>query len=245
MDLSLPLAFTVGLLSALHCAGMCGGIIGALSYGLPSAIRRNSALFSIYLLAYNSGRILSYTVAGALMGGLGGGLLQVLGPGQGHRWLQWAAAVIVIAIGLHISGLLPRLANVERIGVPLWRKLEPLSKRLMPVNTLTRALGYGLVWGWLPCGLVYTMLLSTASKTGSLQGALYMMAFGIGTLPVVLATGLLAGKLYRFAQTTHLKTIVGFAIIGLGVLTLFYPQLLELGGDQWRVAPLKGHINSE
>lgn len=232
MDLSLPLAFSVGLLSALHCAGMCGGIIGALSFGLPSAIRENSTLFFSYLLMYNGGRIVSYTVAGAVMGSVGSRLLQILGQGQGHLWLQWAAAVIVILIGLHIAGWLPRLASVEQIGVPLWRMLEPIGRRLMPVNTPLRALGYGLVWGWLPCGLVYTMLLSSASKTGSLEGALYMLAFGIGTLPAMLATGLLAGKLYRVARTAYLKTVVGFVIIVLGVLTLFYPQLLKLADAQ-------------
>lgn len=231
MDLSLPLAFTVGLLSALHCVAMCGGIVGALSYGLPPEIRQNTALFSVYLLIYSSGRILSYVVAGALMGSIGSRLLQILGPGQGHRWLQWAAALIVILIGLHITGWLPRLASVERIGVPLWRKLEPLGRHLMPVSSLPRALGYGLVWGWLPCGLVYTMLLSTASRVGPLDGALYMLAFGLGTLPALLATGLLAGKLYKFARNPHLKVVVGFAIILLGLLTLLYPQLLDLGGD--------------
>ena len=228
MDLSLPLAFTVGLLSALHCFGMCGGIVGALSFGLPPEVRRNTTLFSVYLLTYSSGRILSYALAGALMGSIGSRLLQILGPGQGHRWLQWAAAVVVILIGLHITGWLPRLANVERIGVPLWSRVEPLGRRLMPVSTFPRAFGYGLVWGWLPCGLVYTMLLSTASRVGSLEGALYMLAFGLGTLPAVLATGLLAGKLYRIARTPHLKTVVGLAIIILGLLTLIYPQLLSL-----------------
>ncbi|HXK55571.1 MAG: sulfite exporter TauE/SafE family protein [Gammaproteobacteria bacterium] len=231
MNLSLPLAFTVGLLSTLHCAGMCGGIVGALSYGLPPEIRRNTALLSLFLLIYSSGRILSYVIAGALMGTIGSGLLQMLGPGQGHRWLQWTAALIVTLIGLHITGWLPRLALVERMGVPLWRKLEPLGRHLLPVSTLPRALGYGLVWGWLPCGLVYTMLLSTASRAGSLDGALYMLAFGLGTLPAVLATGLLAGKLLKFARTPRLKIAVGCGIIVLGLLTLVYPQLLDLASD--------------
>jgi len=232
LDFSLPLAFTVGLLSALHCVGMCGGIVGALSFGLPSDIRQSTSRFSVYLLIYSSGRVLSYALAGALMGSVGRRLLEILGPGQGHRWLQWTAALIVILIGLHIAGWLPRLARVERIGVPLWKRLEPLGRSLMPVNSLPRALGYGLVWGWLPCGLVYTMLLSTASRVGPMEGALYMLAFGIGTLPAVLATGLLAGKLYKIARTPYLKMVVGFTIIILGLLTLFYPEILDLGVDQ-------------
>jgi len=232
LDLSLPLAFTVGLFSTLHCVGMCGGIMGALSYGLAEDIRGRSPRFLAYLLAYNGGRIVSYGVAGALMGSIGLELLALLGPGQGHRWLQWAAALIVVLIGLHVAGWLPRLAQVERIGVPLWRHLEPIGRRLMPVDSLPKALAYGLVWGWLPCGLVYTMLISTASRAGSLEGALYMGAFGLGTLPSVLATGLLAGRLYKLARTPYLKETVGVILILLGLLTLWFPELLDLSGDR-------------
>ena len=227
LDLSLPLAFTVGLFSTLHCVGMCGGIMGALSYGLPPGARQKSSAFLAFLLAYNSGRILSYAAAGGLMGSVGGRLLQLLGPGQGHHWLQWGAALIVVLIGLHIAGWLPKLARVERIGVPLWRWLEPLGRRLMPVRSLPWAFVYGTIWGWLPCGLVYTMLISTASRVGPLNGALYMTAFGLGTLPAVLAAGLLAGKLYHLARLPYLRGSVGVIIIFLGVLTLWFPELLD------------------
>ena len=229
MDLSLPLAFTVGLFSALHCVGMCGGIMGALSFGLPAQTRQQLPLLLLFLLTYNCGRILSYAAAGALMGSMGGTLLALLGPGQGHRLLQWLAALIVILIGLHIAGWLPRLAQVERLGVPLWRRIEPLGRRLLPVSSLPRALAYGLVWGWLPCGLVYTMLISTAGREDPLSGALYMAAYGFGTLPAVLATGLLAGKLYRVAQTPYLRLIIGVIITLLGFLTLWFPELMGSG----------------
>ncbi len=231
MDLSLPLAFTVGLFSTLHCIGMCGGIMGALSYGLAEEIRGQTPRFMAYLLAYSGGRVLSYALAGALMGSVGTELLNLLGPGLGHRWLQWLAALIVVLIGLHVAGWLPRLAQVERIGVPLWRRLEPLGRSLMPVDSLPKALAYGLVWGWLPCGLVYTMLLTAASRPGLLEGALYMLAFGLGTIPSVVATGFLAGRLYRFARVPYLKEAVGSIIVLLGVLTLWFPELLDLAAD--------------
>jgi len=232
LDLSIPLAFTVGLFSAVHCIGMCGGIMGALSFGLPPQLRQNNARFFSFLLVYNGGRILSYAVAGALIGFLGSALLDFLGPGQGHRWLQWFAAFIMVLIGLHVAGWLPRLAQIERIGVPLWRLLEPFGRRLMPVQSIPQALIYGVVWGWLPCGLVYTMLISTATKVGPVNGALYMAAFGLGTLPSVMATGLLAGRLYRYAQNPYLKVMVGLIIIAIGLLTLWFPELLDVTAYQ-------------
>jgi len=210
--------------------------MGALSYGLPPGARQKTSSFLAFLLAYNSGRILSYALAGGLMGSVGGRLLQLLGPGQGHRWLQWGAALIVVLIGLHIAGWLPRLARVERIGAPLWRRLEPLGRRLLPVKNLPWALVYGMIWGWLPCGLVYTMLISTASRVGPASGALYMTAFGVGTLPAVLAAGLLAGKLYHLARLPYLKVSVGVIIMILGVLTLWFPELLDIDAKSGTVA---------
>ncbi|MET0025563.1 MAG: sulfite exporter TauE/SafE family protein [Sedimenticola sp.] len=227
MDLSLPLAFTVGLFSSLHCIGMCGGIIGALSYGLTDEVRQSGSRFGLFLLTLSTGRILSYAVAGALLGYLGGTLLEVLEPIQGHRLLQWLAALIMVLIGLHIAGWLPKLSIIERAGVPLWRLLEPVGRSMMPVGTLPRALAYGLVWGWLPCGLVYTMLISTATKSGPVSGALYMMAFGLGTLPSVLVTGMLAGKLYHAARQPYLRIAVGLVVVLMGLASLWFPELLE------------------
>ncbi len=227
MDLSLPLAFTVGLFSTLHCIGMCGGIIGALSYGMSAEVRANSSRFGLFLLAFNLGRMLSYGLAGALVGLVGGTLLELAGEGQGHRWLQWMAALIMVLIGLHIAGWLPKLAQVERIGAPVWKRLEPLGRSLLPVRSLPQALGYGMIWGWLPCGLVYTMLISTATKTGAVSGALYMLAFGLGTLPAVIAAGALAGQLYKIARMPVLKVTVGLVVVAMGLLSLWFPELLD------------------
>jgi len=228
VDLSYPLAFTVGLFSSVHCIGMCGGIMGALSYGLPAELRKDTPRYLLYLVSYNLGRIVSYAIAGGLLGALGGQLLELLGEGQGHRWLQWLAALFMVFIGLHVAGWLPRLASIERLGVPLWRRLEPVGRSLMPVKSMPKALIYGALWGWLPCGLVYTMLISTASKTGPVSGALYMAAFGLGTLPSVMATGLLAGRLYQLSRKPYLKEAVGVTIILFGLLTLWFPELLEV-----------------
>jgi len=230
MDLALTLALAVGLLSSLHCLGMCGGIIGALSYGLPLGVRQRSGSLASYLLLYNLGRILSYAAAGALMGLLGGRLFEFLGGDAARHGLQWAAGLVVVAIGLNLAGWWPPLARIERLGAPLWQRLEPWAHRLLPVHSPAQALFYGMIWGWLPCGLVYTMLLSSVTRSGALAGALYMTAFGLGTLPVTLATGALAARLHRAARFPYLKQAVGGMIVMFGLITLWYPELLDQGG---------------
>ncbi len=236
MDYSLPLAFTVGLFSSLHCVGMCGGIIGALSFGLPPDVRGSGSRHLFYLFAYSMGRILSYALAGALVGFLGEGLLELMGSVQARRWLQWGVALLMVVIGLHIAGWLPRLTLIERLGGPLWRRLEPVGRRLMPVRTLPQAFAYGAVWGWLPCGLVYTMLIATIAKVDVLQGALYMAFFGVGTLPAILATGLLAGRLYQMASKPLLRVGIGLAVVVMGLLTLWYPEVINFNAYEGQVA---------
>jgi hypothetical protein len=106
---------------------MCGGIIGALSFGLPVEIRQNPWRFIPYLLAYNSGRIISYAVAGGLIGWLGSTLFTTVSPRYGHTLLQWIAAAFMVAIGLYLGGWFSRFAALENLGRPLWKKLEPLG----------------------------------------------------------------------------------------------------------------------
>ena len=123
--LTLPIAFTLGLLSATHCLGMCGGIIGALSLSAPASLRRHRWRQTGYVLLYNLGRTLSYALAGALVGSLGGSLLAGLAGPQAHWILQILGALMLLALGLYLAGWLPQLAHVERLGVPLWRRIEP------------------------------------------------------------------------------------------------------------------------
>jgi hypothetical protein len=221
MNQAYPLAFVIGLLSALHCIGMCGGIAGALSLSLPATRRSQARVLMGYLVAFNLGRVLSYAVAGALFGSLGGFLL-VSGQLWLHDALRWLAALVMVGAGLAIAGWLPRLEGMERIGAPVWRRLEPWGRRLLPVDTLLKAGLYGAVWGWLPCGLVYTLLLGAPAQGGPLAGALYMALFGIGTWPVLIATGLFAGRLHRFAANARLRVLAGLAVTGLGLYTLSF-----------------------
>ncbi|MFN2309934.1 MAG: sulfite exporter TauE/SafE family protein [Gammaproteobacteria bacterium] len=220
LDPLLLAPFLIGLASSLHCVGMCGGIIGALSLSLPPAVRaRRTALFA-YTLTFSAGRILSYALAGALLGGLGGGLFGVLSPEYGHALLRGVAAILLIGMGFYLAGWFPRFARLEHLGRPLWRWLEPLGQRLLPVRNPVQALGFGLVWGWLPCGLVYSTLLWSASSGSVGRGALYMVAFGLGTLPAVLTTGLLAGWITRLTRMPAARAAIGLSLILFGLVSL-------------------------
>jgi len=223
VDTIFLVAFAVGLLSAAHCLGMCGGIMGALSFALPEETRAQAPRLLGFLAAYNLGRIASYAAAGAVAGGLGLTLVEGSGSAEVGLLLRGLAALLMVLAGLHLAGWLPAAGRIERLGAPLWRRLEPLARRLVPVRTPWRAALYGAVWGWLPCGLVYAMLGVAAGEAKVAAGALVMTAFGLGTLPVLLATGLFASRLYRLRRSPLLQRGAGLAVAAMGVVTLIYP----------------------
>jgi len=162
--------FLVGLLGGTHCIGMCGGIVGALSMGAGSRPSLH--------LAYNAGRIASYTAAGAVAGALGGASLALSGQLPVRIVLFMLANLMLVALGLYLMGATRALAFTERFGQKLWRHLQPLSKRFLPARTVAQAFPLGLVWGWLPCGLVYSALVTALTSGSALRGAGMMLAFG-------------------------------------------------------------------
>lgn len=205
--------FLIGLLGGPHCAGMCGGIVGALSLGGPPR-------WSFHL-AYNGGRLLSYMLAGALAGGLG-----ALGLGLEAQWpvrstLYVAANLMLIALGLYLAGLSGVLALTERLGQRLWVRLQPLGRRFLPVRRVTQAWVLGLIWGWLPCGLVYSALVSALTAGDAGRGAALMLAFGLGTLPNLLLAGLFAARLKDVLQRPGVRTAAGLIVLGFGLHGLY------------------------
>lgn len=213
--------FLIGLFSALHCFGMCGGIVGALTMSLHADIRARQKLLALYSLAYNAGRILSYAVAGLLVGLLGETLAPLLSAEEGIGFLRLFAALLIIALGLHIGGWYPKLAVIERLGQPVWRRLEPLGRKLIPVQSPLQAFLFGMVWGWLPCGLVYFALL-LAFAQGSTPGAvMFMLAFGAGTLLPVFSAGLLAGRLTDLRKSLIIRRGMGGLMILMGIIALW------------------------
>ena len=215
-DVDLLSAFIVGLLGGVHCAGMCGGIVGALSFGLADSGRRWSIL-----IAYNIGRISSYTVAGALMGALGFYFSGLLPVQTAQRLLLTLAGLFLVLMGLYLAGWWNALSRVERFGGLLWRRIEPLGRGLLPVRSVHQGFALGLLWGWLPCGLVYSALVWTVAAGGALEGASLMFAFGLGTLPNLLLMGVAAAQLHRWVRNPAIRAIAGALVILFGLMLLY------------------------
>jgi len=233
VDYPLVLAFVVGFFSTAHCLSMCGSIMGALTLSLPSEVRGGMSRFLLFVLLYNLGRISIYVVLGVAAGFTG----QLLGDGiDGTVWRQVAsvvAAVTIILIGLYLTGWVPWLRNMDRLGGGVWRLVEPFGRRLLPVRTPVAALLAGLVWGWLPCGLVYYALILALPLSDPVMSGLFMLAFGLGTMPVMVATGVFAGLLSRLGRNVRLRQVAGVAVILVGVAGLIFGAdvfLVPLGG---------------
>lgn len=199
-------ALLSGLLGSGHCIAMCGGIVSAL--GLSTQNRWLA-------FGYNFGRIATYVVIGALAGTAASFL-----PPQSLIPLRLLAAGLVIAVGFYITGWWRVLIHLEAVGQVLWRRLQPLTRRVMPVNSLPRALAAGALWGWLPCGLVYSMLGLAIATQSTVMGAGVMLFFGLGTLPSMLGATLFLTLLQQTLRTRWFPTVAGLSVIVMGVWML-------------------------
>ena len=205
-------AFAAGLLGGVHCAGMCGGIAAMLAAGTrgPALPRQ---------LAFNGGRIASYAVAGTLAGALGAAMTSA--PVLDARLaLLVLANLLMILVGLYVAGWGGGIVRMEALGTGLWRRIEPLRRRFFPIDTTARALGAGAVWGWIPCGLVYGMLVMAIATGSPAKGAAVMLAFGAGTLPSLLVAGLAASSLLGWRRNPMVRRAAGVMIIGMAVAGL-------------------------
>lgn len=211
-------AFIMGLVSSLHCIGMCGSIIGTLTLSLSPEIRHKKTLLLPFVFNYNLGRIVSYAMAGALAGLIQSLATLQLGEIHGHRLLQILSAIIMAGAGLYIAGWFPRFAYIEKAGMHFWKTIEPFGRKLIPVKTRTHAFLFGMVWGWLPCGLVYAALALAATAGDVSKSSLTMLAFGLGTLPAVMGVGIMTGILTRLSRMQRFKQVVGLFMIVLALL---------------------------
>lgn len=219
MEFTLLAALLVGLLGGVHCVGMCGGIVTALTLSAdPSrTVTRRLGI----LLLYNLGRISSYTLFGLIAGALSQfsatllvnvHLLQIV--------LQGIAVLFMVAMGLYLGGWWQGLMQLERVGQHVWRRIEPHARQLLPIRSYPHALLVGMVWGWLPCGLVYSVVFYAMSSASALHGALLMGCFGLGTLPTLVASGLLANSLLRWLRHPWVRKGAGLLVISFALLML-------------------------
>lgn len=229
MSLNLLPVFVVGLAGSVHCIGMCGGIVGALSAGaprrtIPIVPTGGTAALALAdsgvarVLAYNAGRIGSYMVAGALAAGLANGAASLarIAAWQGFAYLL--ANLMLIALGLYLMDAWRGLAHVEQAGKVLWRRVQPLMRPLLPMDTLPKAFALGGLWGWVPCGMVYSVLLTALLSGSAAGGAAVMLAFGLGTLPMLLALGLAGTRLRAALQQRRVRLACGLLVLAFGLL---------------------------
>ena len=216
IEFSIIAVFFVGLLGGVHCLGMCGSIVGIFTAQLP----KDGARWPFHL-AYNSGRIASYTLAGLLVGAIGqaGLLMRDVVPIQ--HLLFALSSLMLIALGLYLAGIWSMVRHIERVGNVLWQRIQPLTRRLLPVTSPTRALLLGTLWGWLPCGLVYSVLVTALASGHAQSGALIMLAFGLGTLPNLLAIGLFWERCRHWVRSPKVRLFAGLIVMAFGIYGLF------------------------
>lgn len=206
-------AFALGFVGSAHCVAMCGGIAGAL--GL--AARRGGGRAWPRALLHSLARTASYAAIGAGVGAVGGLAEGVLGWGL---WLRGLAGAVILGQGLRVLGFDPGFARLERAGLGLWRRASPLASGVGAPGGRLRALAIGALWGLMPCGLVYTAA-ATAAATGSARdGALWMAAFGLGTLPAMAATALAAGGFLARVQRGGARRLAGVVLVAFGLMAL-------------------------
>ena len=206
-DITLLTLFLLGFFGGGHCVGMCGGLSSAFALQLPPGLNRASLIVLL-----NLGRISSYVFIGLLVGAIG----QIGISLYQTRWLQnglyLSANLLLLFLGLYLAGISSLATRIESIGRPVWKRLNPLLNRLLPIQSVPACFGVGMLWGWLPCGLVYSASLYALGSGNALEGGLYMLAFALGTLPNLLAMGLFAAQLKNFLQRKTVRLAAGLLV---------------------------------
>lgn len=230
MGVNLLPVLLVGLAGSVHCVGMCGGIVSALSMApgraapFPVAVVDASAPRALdgaaRVLAYNAGRIASYAAAGAIAGGAASGAGTLAGLAGWQQAFFWAANLMLVALGLYLMDAWRGLARLEQLGQGAWRRLRPLMRFILPLDSLAKMAAMGALWGWLPCGMVYSVLLTAMLSGSAGAGAAVMLAFGLGTLPMLALLGAAGGRVRGALQRPAVRRMAGAVVIAFGLLGL-------------------------
>jgi sulfite exporter TauE/SafE len=211
-------ALLMGLLGSTHCVVMCGGVVAATCSALPLDRGARWWAHVRYVLSYNAGRIASYATAGAIVGAMGASLASFGVVERAQLGLRLGAGVLMVAVGLYVAGFGRAMRWIERAGEPVWRRVARVARRFVPVRSPMQALALGLLWGWMPCGLVYAALAAAVTSGSTLGGVLTMAAFGLGTLPMLVAMGSAASAVARAARIRWVRSVAGVVLVALGLI---------------------------
>ncbi|MBT8079343.1 MAG: sulfite exporter TauE/SafE family protein [Gammaproteobacteria bacterium] len=211
-DALIAAAFLAGFFGSTHCIAMCGAIVV-----LFEQSRSDSGAHWARRLLYNAGRLGFY----ALLGGIAGSAGTVVSATAGLGILRVVAGLLVIALGLNLIFDWQSTRFLERAGSIVWKRLAPLSRYVLPVNTPLRALGAGFVWGALPCGLVYSAVALAATSGSPGHGAITMSFFWLGTLPMLLLAGASGERLKRWSGNRGMRRVAGALMIAIGIYAVF------------------------
>lgn len=236
-------ALVAGLAGSGHCVAMCGGIAGVLGLSSRAAAERSGRPW-IYPFAYNGGRVASYALAGALVGAVGSGLAGLALAGRLLVLVQWLSGLLLVVIGLRLVFGARAFAWLDGAGAGVWRRLSPLMRHVLPVSSPARAIGAGMLWGWLPCGMAYSVLMVAWLSASARDGALIMAAFGIGTLPLLVLTGRGASRAAQLGGDPRWRRTGGAFIAALGALSLALPWLVPHGNAEGLVAAIRACLPS-
>ena len=223
--LVLSAALLSGLFGGVHCAAMCGAIATSLSFGRGAA---SPAAQWLQALQPNLGRILGYTLAGAIVGGFGHGLVALAQAPTLMFAMRMAVGLLMIVVAIRLLDARGRFNPLARPGQALWQRLQPLQRALLPADTAFKRVAIGLLWGWLPCGLSATLLATAWLQADAVNSALTMLAFGLGTLPVMLPLTWSGARLGQRLQRGGLRTAAGAFVLLAGLVTLAAPWLMQV-----------------
>lgn len=221
--MALLAAFVTGLAGSVHCFGMCGGMAGAL--GLRARqVSGSSWQASLRGALYHAGRLSGYTAMGAVLGALGHGAHGLLDLTRYETALRTATGLVTIMIAVRVLTRWNPFASLERAGARLWIRLRPVSQRIAVLRGPLGSYATGLLWGFLPCGLVYGGLLLAVTSGSPAQGAALMLALGAGTLPLMLSVTLFAGRTWPHLQHRWIRFAPGALLLAFGMWTLIAAQ---------------------
>lgn len=219
-DVLLPAAFVAGFFGSAHCLGMCGAIVVLFEQQAGAAAGWQ------HRLVYNLGRLGFYALLGSIAGAGGAVINRVAGIDIGLVILRLVAGMLVIAIGLNLLFSWSATRFLEQAGAGLWRRLSPLAKHVLPVSTPPRAFAAGLLWGALPCGLVYSTVALAGTSGGPVGGALAMAAFWAGTAPAMILAGSSASLLTAWQSNRTFRRIAGVTMLVIGLFALMPARML-------------------